>query len=75
MAGHTNTPAAGKPARHGLYLTRIESTRIESTRIESCPGPIGRGHVEQDSMRLALAGLEAFAGQVRVLGCCPAAIL
>jgi hypothetical protein len=70
MAGNTKAPAADKPARHGLYLTRFESTRIES-----CPGPIGRGHVEQDSMRLALAGLETFAGQVRVLGCCPAAIL
>ncbi|KGM52111.1 hypothetical protein N792_07205 [Lysobacter concretionis Ko07 = DSM 16239] len=70
MAGHTKAPAAGKRARHGLNLTRIESTRIESR-----PGPIGRGHVAQESMRLALAGLEAFAGQVRVLGCCPAAIL
>jgi chorismate mutase/prephenate dehydratase len=61
-------------ARHGLSMNRIESR----------PGHTGRwqyaffvdvgGHVEQEAMRLALAELEEFTEQVRVLGSYPVAI-
>ncbi len=61
-------------ARHGLSMNRIESRPGHGGRWQYAFFVDVGGHIEQEAMRLALAEVDKFAQQVRVLGSYPVAI-
>ncbi len=61
-------------ARHGLSMNRIESRPGHGGLWQYAFFVDVGGHIEQDAMRLALAEVDEFAEQVRVLGSYPVAI-
>ncbi len=62
-------------ARHGVNMTRIESRPSRRERWQYVFFIDVEGHVEDPGLSQALADLEGAAGEVRVLGCYPRAVL
>jgi chorismate mutase / prephenate dehydratase len=62
-------------ARHGVNMTRIESRPSRRERWQYVFFIDVEGHVEEPGLKQALADLENAAGEVRVLGCYPRAVL
>ncbi len=62
-------------ARHGVNMTRIESRPSRRERWQYVFFIDVEGHVEDAGLKAALADLERAAGEVRVLGCYPRAVL
>jgi chorismate mutase/prephenate dehydratase len=61
-------------ARHGISMNRIESRPSHQAKWEYGFFIDLAGHVEDDSMKAALAELEAHAAQIKVLGSYPVAV-
>ena len=62
-------------ARHGVNMTRIESRPSRRERWQYVFFIDVEGHVEDPGLKQALIDLESEAGEVRVLGCYPRAVL
>ncbi len=62
-------------ARHGVNMTRIESRPSRRERWQYVFFIDVEGHVENAGLKQALVDLEHAAGEVRVLGCYPRAVL
>ena len=62
-------------ARHGVNMTRIESRPSRRERWQYVFFIDVEGHVESAGLKQALVDLEGEAGEVRVLGCYPRAVL
>lgn len=61
-------------ARHGISMNRIESRPSHQAKWEYGFFIDLAGHVEDESMKQALAELEAHSAQIKVLGSYPVAI-